>query len=460
MLRENGGKDMGELCKRYRINEANLEARKQFLRFGKDDVAVLASLAGWARNVTPALIREFYDFQFACPNAITMLAAHARERGTTLEKLRPHLEAAQGQYFLKIFEEARDGGKFGCEFFEHRLQVGRVHNVINLPVKWYVGSYALYMDLVRKYLRRSFPFNPWKAARAERAIFVVFNYDTQAVTDAFFYDYLQSIGLDLQSVQVERREEDLSEHYGELKRVVHEALSATVAAGQSLVHQSSEIRAAAEVLASGTQEQAAALEQTSATLETLLTAVQANSLAAEEARELAVGSENESGPKKVNVVGVIAEINDSSQRIASIISMINEISFQTNLLALNAAVEAARAGEQGRGFAVVAGEVRNLAQRSAEAAREIKVLVEGTVEKVENGSTFVRQVAEKIADVARISGEQAKGVREVGTAVREIDQATQSSAAQTEELAATARGLEDQADALGRAVGHFNIGRS
>jgi hypothetical protein len=454
---------MDRLCDRYRINAANLAARRRFLRFDRRDVAVLRSLAGWARRSAPAIAREFYDVQFAFAPTAEFFAGQSRRLGVGLGPLRQTLEAAQAGYFLRIFEEAAGAGEFGPDFFERRLRVGQAHNVIDLPLKWYVGSYATYMDLVRKHLRRAFFWAPWKVARAERAIFLVFNYDCQAVTDAFFYDYLQSIGFDLERVPIERAEHDLSDHYGELKQAVRAALVETAHAGVQLSAQSRELRAAAESLASGTQEQAAALEQTTAALEGVLRAVQSNANEAQEARRLAVGGTEDgtapgaSATGELNVVSVISGISESSRRIAHIITMIDGIAFQTNLLALNAAVEAARAGEQGRGFAVVAGEVRHLAQRSAEAAKEIKGLIEGTVRQVDEGSTFVRQVAERIATVARVSGEQARGVREVGTAVREIDQATQANAAGAEELAATATQLENEAVTLQEVVSRFRL---
>jgi methyl-accepting chemotaxis protein len=166
------------------------------------------------------------------------------------------------------------------------------------------------------------------------------------------------------------------------------------------------------------------------------------------------------------------EINDSSRKISDIISVIDGIAFQTNILALNAAVEAARAGDQGRGFAVVASEVRSLAGRSADAAKEIKQLINASVERVEQGTSLVddagvtmaevvgaiRKVSDLVGEISLASGEQAAGVAQVGEAVTQMDQVTQQNAALVEQMAAAASSLKSQAGDLVRTVAIFNIG--
>ncbi|MEQ9969383.1 methyl-accepting chemotaxis protein [Pectobacterium carotovorum] len=227
-------------------------------------------------------------------------------------------------------------------------------------------------------------------------------------------------------------------------------------------------------LSSRTEEQASALEETSSTMTQLGMTVKNN---ADNARQANVLAQNAStvalqGGNVVNdVVETMKSINESSRSIADIINVIDSIAFQTNILALNAAVEAARAGEQGRGFAVVAGEVRNLAQRSAEAAKEIKNLITASVERVELGSALVnkagetmqqvvmsiRQLSDTVSEISSASAEQSTGVEQVGIAVSQMDQTTQQNAALVEESAAAAQSLKEQADQLVREVSVFRI---
>lgn len=236
----------------------------------------------------------------------------------------------------------------------------------------------------------------------------------------------------------------------------------------------SEIAMGNNDLSSRTEQQAASLEETAASMEQLTATVKQNAENARQASHLALSASEtaQKGGKVVdNVVQTMRDIASSSQKIADIISVIDGIAFQTNILALNAAVEAARAGEQGRGFAVVAGEVRNLAQRSAQAAREIKSLIEDSVGKVDVGSTLVESAGETMAEIvsavtrvtdimgeiASASDEQSRGIDQVGLAVAEMDRVTQQNAALVEESAAAAAALEEQASRLTEAVAVFRI---
>ncbi|PPK71722.1 methyl-accepting chemotaxis protein [Methylobacter tundripaludum] len=244
------------------------------------------------------------------------------------------------------------------------------------------------------------------------------------------------------------------------------------------------INTAAKEIASGnndlshrTEEQAASLEQTAASMEQLTSAVQHNAANAEHANQLAVDASGIAG-KGVEVVGqVVATMNgidQSSRKIGDIISVIDDIAFQTNILALNAAVEAARAGEQGRGFAVVAVEVRNLAQRAATAAGEIKRLIGDSVDKVADGSKLVtqagrtmeeivdsiREVTVMMAEITAASAEQSSGIKQVNQAITQMDDVTQQNAALVEQAAASAESLEEQAQNLALIVSGFKIADS
>jgi methyl-accepting chemotaxis protein len=228
-------------------------------------------------------------------------------------------------------------------------------------------------------------------------------------------------------------------------------------------------------LSSRTEQQASSLEETASSMEELTSTVKQNADNARQANVLA-GCASEfavkGGVVVASVVDTMSSINESAKKIADIISVIDGIAFQTNILALNAAVEAARAGEQGRGFAIVASEVRNLAQRSASAAKEIKLLIDDSVEKADAGSKLVNQagstMGDIVASVQRVtdimgeittaSREQEAGIEQINQAITEMDTVTQQNAALVEEAAAAAAALQEQADSLSQVVSVFNLG--
>ncbi|AEO41572.1 methyl-accepting chemotaxis protein [Xanthomonas euvesicatoria] len=249
-------------------------------------------------------------------------------------------------------------------------------------------------------------------------------------------------------------------------RIQHSAVSINAAA--------SEIAAGNQDLSQRTEQQAANLEETAASMEELTSTVRQNAEHARQANQLAIGAASvasQGGDVVSKVVGTMSGIEASSRKIADIISVIDGISFQTNILALNAAVEAARAGEQGRGFAVVASEVRTLAQRSTAAAKEIKSLIDDSVQRVAEGSTLVHTagttMAEIVASVQRVtdimgeisaaSQEQSAGIEQVNLTVTQMDETTQQNAALVEEATAAARSMEEQAGELTQAVSIFKI---
>ncbi|WP_292936061.1 methyl-accepting chemotaxis protein [Noviherbaspirillum sp.] len=240
---------------------------------------------------------------------------------------------------------------------------------------------------------------------------------------------------------------------------------------------SSQIAAGNIDLSSRTEQQAGSLQQTASSMEHLTSMVKQNADNARQANQVAIAAADiaaKGGEVVAKVVDMMEAINGSAKQIADIIGVIDGIAFQTNILALNAAVEAARAGEQGRGFAVVAGEVRNLAQRSASAAREIKTLIVGSVGQVEAGNKLVaeagttmgeivnsiRHVTDIMGEIMAASHEQSTGIEQVSEAIGQMDEVTQQNAALVEQAAAASEALKDQADGLAQAVSVFKIDES
>ena len=493
---------MATLAELYRINETNLELRRQFMRLTKHDVAVLKKLDRWSAKTAAPIAKEFYDHQFAFGPARSFFTNYSNTSGHPLDQLRQGLEKAQAGYFRQIFEEAARGGQFGVDYFERRLKVGALHNTIDLPFKWYLGSYPMYFDLVRKHLKRRYPHRPRFRAKAERAILVVMNEDMQAIVEAFYFDTFQAMGVDLTRITVESQELDLSDKSGELKGLVQvplqgiaKALDTLRTASGQMANSSGETsRAIAEIanavgdVAQGAERQVRMVAETKGVAESAAqAAAEARAVSNEGlgAAEKATEAMQAVRDSSTQVNQTMNDLAAKSMQIGGIVETITGIASQTNLLALNAAIEAARAGEQGRGFAVVAEEVRKLAEESQQAATKISDLiaeiqqetqkavtvVEESVSRTEEGVAVVEQareafaaIGERVADIsARIeqiaasTAEVASVAEESSASAEQVSASTQETSASTEEVATAARQLAGTAEDLEAIVGSFNL---
>jgi methyl-accepting chemotaxis protein len=288
----------------------------------------------------------------------------------------------------------------------------------------------------------------------------------RAVAEGDLTQHAQSSGQD-EVAELHRALDTLQSKLADLVRQVRQGVDSVSTASQEIARGNTDLSQRTEQAASNLQQTASSIEQLTSTVrQTADSARTANQLASSASAVAQRG-----GDVVAQVVSTMNEINASSKKIADIIGTIDGIAFQTNILALNAAVEAARAGEQGRGFAVVAGEVRSLAQRSAEAAREIKSLIGASVDKVESGSRLVgdagstmteivasvQRVTDIIGEISAAAAEQSGGIGQVNQAINHLDQATQQNAALVEQSAAAAESLQDQSRQLAGVVAGFRI---
>ncbi|WP_279760936.1 methyl-accepting chemotaxis protein [Mitsuaria sp. GD03876] len=277
-------------------------------------------------------------------------------------------------------------------------------------------------------------------------------------------------------IDTARRDElgQLAQALASMQGALNRSLSAVRTSAESIAMSSSEVAAGSSDLSARTEQMASSLEETSATMQALTDTVRLNADSTRQASQLALNASqvaDRGGAVVSEVVNTMEQINAASRKIADIIGTIDGIAFQTNILALNAAVEAARAGEQGRGFAVVASEVRSLAQRSAEAAKEIKTLIGASVERVDVGSRLVadagetmreivgavQRVTDIIQEISSATQEQSTSLIEVGQAVHRLDEVTQQNAALVEESSAASESLREQAGSLQHVVAQFRL---
>ena len=425
------------------LTNENLAYRRDFIRLGDHERAILVELIPWAESVSADVAREFYDWQFSFSRTREFFERQARAKGISLDALRAALERSQKGYFETVFTGARNG--YDRDYFAHRLLVGWIHDHINLPFKWFIGSYAEYQRLTSKYLRRDFggestsgiaarlhkraTTTKLDVAEAEQAIFRVFNLDMQAIGDSFLLNTLESMGLSVTSVRTTAAS-DRTEHLDQVKETLATILQQAEAIGEHRIHATvldaavpgklgeafgstvANLRQFGEQLV----ENATALETVAAAAEEMITSIQEISRNSSNTARVANAAATEAYASAASV----DHLASSSNQIGQLLKVIANIAAQTNLLALNATIEAARAGEAGKGFAVVASEVKELAKETARATEDIATRIHAVQSDTQGAVQSMSRIGSTIAEITEFTNSIAAAIEEQQVVAKEI----------------------------------------
>ncbi len=460
-------------------DEQSIAKKLAFYNIGPVDFDRFPVLARALDKHAPAALDKLYDQIASTPETASFFGSR---------QMMNHARDKQIQHWAGMF-----GGRADRAYFQSAEVVGNVHARIGLEPGWYIGAYAMMLDHVINGLFAG-PVGGLGAkgkARAVGSLIKMALLDMEIALSAYFkaeerarIAVIDEVSASLRAMadgdfakkvpDLPAAFAELQKHLDGMRQQVSDALGDVAQTSTAVGIGAKEIRQASDDLARRTEQQAASLEEASAAMTTLADTVRNSASDAahmHDSVQQAHGEAMKGGAVVGEAVEAMKDIHGSAQEIGKIISVIDRIAFQTNLLALNAGVEAARAGEAGRGFAVVATEVRALAQRTADAARDIKVLISASSTQVERGVNLVGQsgdtfaviveqvghVAELASNIARMASEQATNIGQVRETVREMDTMTQQNAAMVEEATAAARSLANESSRLSSLVSKFRL---
>jgi len=477
------------LAARFGIDAANLASRREFVRLGEEDCELLASFVGWAEEHAPDMARQFYDWQFTFPSTRSFFESFAKAHGMPVVNLRERLEASQAEYLVGCFRGARE--EYGLAYYENRLHVGAVHDKINLPFKWYIGSYCEWTRLVRERLSGS--CDAETAGRVEAALAKVFNYDMQAIGDAFLLSTLESMGIAVEEVSTEgggdrteqlsqvketllallvsaqaiaandlRRDKPLSPIAGRLGKAFAEMTDSLASFVASVGQNAQVLASAAEELNSVSQQMSAsaeetatqadvvskAAEQVSGSVTTVATSSEEMSASIKEiARSAAEAARVAMSAVETaeSTNATVQKLGGSGAEIGKVVKVITSIAAQTKLLAINATIEAARAGDAGKGFAVVANEVKELAKETAKATEEIGQRIEAIQVDTRDAVQAIAQIGTVIKQINEHQSTIAAAVEEQSATTNEIDRNVSGAAGGSSEIARNISGVAEAA---------------
>ncbi len=420
----------------FGINSSNLAQRREFIRLGEDERKLMTSLIPWIREEAASIAKEFYDWQFTFGPTREFFRKQSERMRVSMEELRRVLERKQTEYLTRIFEGSQDG--WGVDYFESRLIVGQVHDMIDLPMKWFLGSFTEFQRIIRIRLAKHMPDASQREIALE-TINRVMNYDVQAVVDAYTLSVFRSIGLKMDDIKIENGA-DRTECMAEVKRRISTAIQEIASCAISLGESSRNLTATSEQLSLNSSTVAAATEEMSASIKEIA----GNSSSASKVAMNAVETSGQASK-------TVEKLGDSSREIGQVIKLITTIAGQTNLLALNATIEAARAGEAGKGFAVVASEVKELARQTAKATEDIGRMIEAIQQGTSGATDGISKIHGVITQIHEYEQSIAAAVEEQSAVITDISrnaQAASDSAKETRSASDALSGLATRLDTL------------
>lgn len=429
------------LCELLGINEENLRFRREFLGLGVKEQQLMRELTPWVEKSAIKVTRRLYEFQFSFPRTKTFFERFAASRNMPVQSLREHLEKTQAQSIIDMFRGAKES--WGVAYFERRAHIGMVHDRINLPLKWYLGTYPMMERFLAEELE-AVENDQARLKLATQTISKVFNYDIQVVSETFVMAFLGSLGISMRELSC-RPEEDRSEKFGQLKESVAilpkqaeaianlrfgdpilqqrtpgtlgEAFGSLVGSLNTFSEQIIHNADALNVVASSSEEMLASIKE--------ITRVSSDT--SRSVRD-AVNSVDDA-------TKLITQLGDASAQIGRVVKVIKGIAAQTNLLALNATIEAARAGQSGKGFAVVANEVKELAGETGVATDDIVKQIDSIQKATESAVAAVTYIRDQVRSIDELSLTLSSAVEEQSITTNEITRSVTETARGTQKLA-------------------------